>query len=49
MWTPEQVKSVLRTAEANLSIYAIHTMKRMIRKVYEDKKALRLAQNIIID
>lgn len=41
MWTPEQVKSVLRTAEANLSIYAIHTMKRMIRKVYEDKKALR--------
>ncbi|KAL9562678.1 hypothetical protein ACKAV7_013242 [Fusarium commune] len=43
MWTPDQVKSVLTTAEANFSNYAIHTIKCVMRKVYEDKKAHRLA------
>ncbi|KAG5752156.1 hypothetical protein H9Q70_005210 [Fusarium xylarioides] len=42
MWTPDQVKSVLSTAEANLSNYAIRTMKRVIKKAYEDKKKDRL-------
>ncbi|EWZ32858.1 phospholipase A2 [Fusarium oxysporum Fo47] len=43
MWTPDQVKSVLTTSETNVSHYAIDTIKRVMRKVYEDKKAYRLA------
>ncbi|KAG7425732.1 Cytosolic phospholipase A2 [Fusarium oxysporum f. sp. raphani] len=43
MWTPDQVKSVLSTSETNVSHYAIDTIKRVMRKVYEDKKAYRLA------
>ncbi|KAF5602532.1 phospholipase A2 [Fusarium pseudocircinatum] len=42
MWTPDQVKSVLATAEGNVSDYAIDTIKRVIKKVYEDKKNNRL-------
>ncbi|SCV48303.1 related to phospholipase A2, cytosolic [Fusarium fujikuroi] len=42
MWTPDQVKSVLMTAEANVSDYAIDTIKRVIMKVYDDKKKHRL-------
>lgn len=42
MWTPDQVKSVLMTAEANVSNYAIDTIKRVIMKVYDDKKKHRL-------
>ncbi|RGP77108.1 phospholipase a2 [Fusarium longipes] len=43
MWTPDQVQSVLATAEANMSNYALDTVQRVIRKVYEDKKARRQA------
>jgi phospholipase A2 len=43
MWTSNQVKSVLTTAQANLSNYAVHAIKRVMKKVYEDKKAHRLA------
>ncbi|KAF4499922.1 phospholipase A2 [Fusarium agapanthi] len=42
MWTPDQVKSVLTTAEANFSNYAIDTIKRVVRKVYGYKKKHRL-------
>ncbi|RSL74668.1 hypothetical protein CEP51_011505 [Fusarium floridanum] len=43
MWTPDQIKSLLATSEANACSYAVHTIRRVMRRVYEDKKAYRLA------
>ncbi|OBS24465.1 hypothetical protein FPOA_05007 [Fusarium poae] len=43
MWTPDQVQSVLTTAEANITHYALDTIRRVVRKVYEDKRAHRQA------
>ncbi|CAG1960804.1 unnamed protein product [Fusarium graminearum] len=43
MWTSDQVQSVLMTAEANITRYALDTIKRVVRKVYQDKKAHRQA------
>ncbi|XEV03013.1 hypothetical protein FSHL1_008300 [Fusarium sambucinum] len=43
MWTPDQVQSVLATAEANITNYALDTIKRVVRNVYEDKKTHRQA------
>ncbi|KAM0426075.1 hypothetical protein ACHAPT_008706, partial [Fusarium lateritium] len=42
MWTPDQIKGLLATSEANVCLYAAHTIRRVMRKVYEDKKAHRL-------
>jgi hypothetical protein len=41
MWTPDQVRSILLTSEANASNYAIDTIRRVVKSVYEDKKAQR--------
>ncbi|KAF4970548.1 hypothetical protein FSARC_2457 [Fusarium sarcochroum] len=46
MWTPDQVKSVLTTAEANASKYAIDTIRRVVRRVYKDKRIRRTGQII---
>ncbi|RSM02197.1 hypothetical protein CDV31_011041 [Fusarium ambrosium] len=43
MWTPDQIKGLLATSEANVCLYAVHTIRRVMRQVYEDKKAHRLA------
>ncbi|RSL58691.1 hypothetical protein CEP54_007631 [Fusarium duplospermum] len=43
MWTPDQIKGLLATSEANVCLYAVHTIRRVMRRVYEDKKAHRLA------
>ena len=43
VWTPKQVQTVLRTSEANLDLYALQTIKRVMRRVYEEKKKARLA------
>ncbi|RGP67618.1 phospholipase a2 [Fusarium sporotrichioides] len=47
MWTPDQVQSVLTTAEENITHYALDTIKRVVRKVYEDKKAHRQALEVL--
>ncbi|KIL83703.1 phospholipase a2 [Fusarium avenaceum] len=41
VWTPGQVRSILLTSEANASKYAIDTIRRVMKRVYEDKKAQR--------
>ncbi|KAK8092002.1 phospholipase A2 [Apiospora hydei] len=41
VWKPEQVKLLFKTAEANLSEYAIHAIKRVTRHVYEENKKRR--------
>ncbi|WAO96775.1 Lysophospholipase [Fusarium falciforme] len=46
MWTPDQIKGLLATSEANVCLYAAHTIRRVMRKVYEDKKAHRLASGV---
>ncbi|CDU22971.1 related to phospholipase A2, cytosolic [Sporisorium scitamineum] len=42
VWTPAQVGTLLKTSQANLELYALQTVKHVMRKVYEDKKAARL-------
>ncbi|CAH0021599.1 unnamed protein product [Clonostachys rhizophaga] len=42
VWTPEQVSTLVLTAESNLSDYAITVIQQVMRKVYMDKKAQRL-------
>ncbi|KAI9155548.1 Cytosolic phospholipase A2 [Paramyrothecium foliicola] len=42
VWTPSQIKTLFATSEANLTHYAIHMIKQVTRKVYENKKARRL-------
>ncbi|CBQ70915.1 related to phospholipase A2, cytosolic [Sporisorium reilianum SRZ2] len=44
VWTPKQVQTLLTTAQANLEVYALQTVKRVMRRVYLDKKAARLAR-----
>ncbi|KAJ4213024.1 hypothetical protein NW759_011285 [Fusarium solani] len=46
MWTPDQIKGLLAISEANVCLYAVHTIRRVMRKVYEDKKAHRLASGV---
>ncbi|VUC27298.1 unnamed protein product [Clonostachys rosea] len=43
VWTPEQVSTLLSTAESNLSDYAMKVIQQVMRKVYTDKKAQRLS------
>ncbi|CCF51639.1 hypothetical protein NDA11_000770 [Ustilago hordei] len=43
VWTPAQVKTLLTTSQANLESYALQMVKQVMRKVYYDKKAARLA------
>lgn len=43
VWTPAQVQTLLTTSEANLEVYALQMIKQVVRKVYFDKKAARLA------
>lgn len=45
VWTPAQVKTLLTTSEANLELYALQMIKQVMRKVYYDKKAARLASH----
>ncbi|KAJ3534451.1 hypothetical protein NM208_g7529 [Fusarium decemcellulare] len=45
MWTPDQIKGLLATSEANLGLYAVHIIQRVMRQVYETKKAHRLASD----
>jgi len=42
MWTPAQVQTVLATSEANFTNYALDTINRVVKKVYEDKKEHRI-------
>ncbi|TKY87682.1 hypothetical protein EX895_003263 [Sporisorium graminicola] len=42
VWTPGQVQTLLTTAQTNLEVYALQTIKCVMRRVYEDKKAARL-------
>ncbi|EEU41580.1 uncharacterized protein NECHADRAFT_53807 [Fusarium vanettenii 77-13-4] len=46
MWTPDQIRGLLTTSEANVCLHAVHTIRRVMRKVYEDKKAHRLALGV---
>ncbi len=43
VWTPKQVETLLKTAGANLELYAAQVIKQVMRRVYEEKKAARLA------
>uniref|UniRef100_V5EL33 4'-phosphopantetheinyl transferase domain-containing protein n=2 Tax=Kalmanozyma brasiliensis (strain GHG001) TaxID=1365824 RepID=V5EL33_KALBG len=43
VWTPAQVKTLLTTSRANLELYALHTIKQVMRTVYYEKKARRLS------
>ncbi|SNX83680.1 related to phospholipase A2, cytosolic [Melanopsichium pennsylvanicum] len=45
VWTPTQIKSLLTTSEANLERYALHTIRQVLRHVYEEKKAARLSSS----
>lgn len=47
VWTPAQVKSLLTTSEANLELYALQMIKQVMRKVYFEKKAARLAVHAV--
>ncbi|KAF5022165.1 hypothetical protein F66182_5752 [Fusarium sp. NRRL 66182] len=44
VWTPDQVKTLVAAVEANASMYAIETVRRVMRRVYEDKKAVRMGE-----
>ncbi len=43
VWTPAQVETLLKTAQANVELYALERIKQVMRRVYYDKKAARLA------
>lgn len=43
VWTPSQVRTLLATSEANLELYALQMVRQVMRKMYYDKKAARLA------
>ena len=43
VWTPAQVKTLLTTSRANLERYALQVIKQVMREVYHEKKAKRLA------
>jgi phospholipase A2 len=42
VWTPGQIKKLCATTEANMSDYAIHTIRQVVRKVYDTKRERRL-------
>ncbi|KAH8890377.1 FabD/lysophospholipase-like protein [Thozetella sp. PMI_491] len=41
VWTPGQIKTLFSTAEANISMYAANTIRRVVRKVYLANKERR--------
>ncbi|KAK3934051.1 acyl transferase/acyl hydrolase/lysophospholipase [Diplogelasinospora grovesii] len=43
VWTPEQIRMLFATSEANLTCYAIGTIRQVVRQVYLAKKAQRKA------
>ena len=42
-WTPEQIKMIFATSEANLTQYAVDTIKQVTSAVYKKKKKQRLS------
>ncbi|KAI5459579.1 acyl transferase/acyl hydrolase/lysophospholipase [Mariannaea sp. PMI_226] len=42
VWTPEQVSQLFKTAEANATDYAMNTIKKVMKRVYEMKKEDRI-------
>ncbi|KAH7312767.1 acyl transferase/acyl hydrolase/lysophospholipase [Stachybotrys elegans] len=42
IWTPCQIRAIFATSEANLSLYAIDTIRDVVKKVYFGKRERRL-------
>lgn len=42
VWTPEQIKVLLATSEANVKHYAMQMIKQVTHRVYHSKRARRL-------